>query len=75
MTSAERNLQILTNAIKTGLENKTAEVKWAPMERGIQMVHVDFIDTTRVTLSYKVFNDIALTAKYKKRVLGNNVII
>lgn len=75
MTTAERNHQILTKSIKAALENKTATVKWATMERGVQMVQVKFIDTTCVTLPYKIFNDIALIAKYEKRVLGDNVII
>lgn len=72
---AKRNLEILTNAIRKCLESRTDEVKWADREYGQQMVQVVFIDHSSVILPYADFNRIALTANYKKRTLGNQVVI
>lgn len=75
MTIAESNSEILRNAIRNGLESNSAQVSWAPMQNGRQMVIVEFIEGTQIVLPYSDFNAIALTAKYKKRVLGKFVIV
>ncbi len=75
MTIAESNRAILRNAITKGLESNSAQVSWAPMQNGRQMVRVEFNEGTKIILPYSDFNAIALTAKYKKRTLGKFVIV
>lgn len=72
---AARNREIITRAIRNGLESNTAQVKWAAMKNGRQMVQVEFNEGSRVILPYSDFNDIALTANYKKKLLGKFVIV
>lgn len=72
---ADRNREIITRAIRNGLESSTAKVTWAAMQNGRQMVQVKFNEGSSVILPYSDFNDIALTANYKKQRLGKFVIV
>lgn len=72
---AARNREIITRAIRNGLESNTAQVTWSEMKNGIQMVQVEFNEGSKVILPYSDFNDIALVANYKKKRLGKFVIV
>lgn len=72
---AIRNCEIITRAITNSLEYNTAQVTWAEMKNDRQMVQVEFNEGSKVILPYSDFNDIALTANYKKKRLGKFVIV
>ena len=72
---AARNREIITREIRNGLESNTAQVTWSEMKNGRQMVQVEFNEGSKVILPYSDFNDIALTANYKKKRLGKFVIV